>query len=168
MNQLTQLLHPPSLNQLEKSLKRFFSKLKMWSSTGRISSIVYFYVIVFVSYVKLTSSTHFYRQQIFYEMENNSRGLNRLRTLYPFVCEDEGFPLPLCWSSEVKFYFVSLSENKLRVTYKGRPINNFYYLAILAHQSSLTLICIFSRRNCNKSSSFHPRLWQNPIGCSKC
>jgi hypothetical protein len=52
-------------------------------------------------------------------MENNSRGLNRLRTLYPFVCEDEGFPLPLCWSSEVKFYFVSLSENKLRVTYKG-------------------------------------------------
>ena len=30
MNQLTQLLHPPSLNHLEKSLKRFFSKLKMW------------------------------------------------------------------------------------------------------------------------------------------
>ncbi len=27
------------------------SKLKMWPSTGRIASIVYFYVIVFVSYV---------------------------------------------------------------------------------------------------------------------
>ncbi|XP_046657497.1 ran-binding protein 9-like [Daphnia pulicaria] len=52
-------------------------------------------------------------------MENNSPGLNRLRTLYPFVCEEDGFPLPLCWSSEDKFYFVGLSENNLRVSYQG-------------------------------------------------
>ncbi|XP_057378371.1 ran-binding protein 10-like isoform X1 [Daphnia carinata] len=54
-------------------------------------------------------------------MEKNSPGINRLKTLYPFVDEDDYFllPLPLCWNSKDKSNYIGLSENNLRVTYQG-------------------------------------------------
>ena len=42
----------------------------------------------------------------------------RLRILYPMVNEDET-PLPRCWSTKDKFNFIGLSQNNLRVQYKG-------------------------------------------------
>ena len=42
----------------------------------------------------------------------------RLRLLYPAVNEDES-PLPRCWSSKDKYNYIGLSQNNLRVQYKG-------------------------------------------------
>lgn len=42
----------------------------------------------------------------------------RLRILYPMVNEEET-PLPRCWSTKDKFNFIGLSQNNLRVQYKG-------------------------------------------------
>ncbi len=49
---------------------------------------------------------------------NNStnEGLTRLKSLYPFVEESE---LPKSWSSKDKANFITLSENNLKVHYKG-------------------------------------------------
>jgi len=44
--------------------------------------------------------------------------IDRLKVLYPFVNEDET-PLPRCWSSKDKYNFIGLSQNNLRVHYKG-------------------------------------------------
>ena len=45
--------------------------------------------------------------------------IDRLKILYPFVNEDET-PLPRCWSSKDKYNFIGLSQNNLRVHYKGQ------------------------------------------------
>lgn len=45
-----------------------------------------------------------------------NEGLSRLKSLYPFV---EDADLPKCWSSKDKANFISLSENNLKVHYKG-------------------------------------------------
>ncbi|XP_076060828.1 ran-binding protein M isoform X2 [Oratosquilla oratoria] len=41
-----------------------------------------------------------------------------IKALYPMVNEEET-PLPRCWSSKDKFSFIGLSQNNLRVHYKG-------------------------------------------------
>ena len=43
---------------------------------------------------------------------------NPLKTLYPFVNEDET-PLPRSWSTKDKYNFIGLSQSNLRVHYKG-------------------------------------------------
>ena len=44
---------------------------------------------------------------------------DRLKSLYPSVNEEET-PLPRCWSPKDKFNFIGLSQNNLRVHYKGQ------------------------------------------------
>ena len=42
----------------------------------------------------------------------------RLRILYPMVNEEET-PLPRCWSTKDKFNLIGLSQNNVRLQYKG-------------------------------------------------
>lgn len=48
-----------------------------------------------------------------------SDNLDRLKLLYPNVNEDET-PLPRSWSTKDKFSYIGLSQNNLRVHYKGK------------------------------------------------
>ena len=45
-------------------------------------------------------------------------GNDRLKSLYPMVNEEET-PLPRSWSPKDKFNYIGLSQNNLRVHYKG-------------------------------------------------
>jgi len=45
---------------------------------------------------------------------------DRLKILYPVVNEEET-PLPRTWSPKDKYNYIGLSQNNLRVHYKGRP-----------------------------------------------
>lgn len=47
----------------------------------------------------------------------------RLRRLYPAVNESET-PLPRSWSPKDKFSYIGLSQNNLRVHYKGETRSN--------------------------------------------
>jgi len=47
----------------------------------------------------------------------------RLKIFYPFVKEDET-PLPRSWSTKDKYNFIGLSQNNLRVHYKGHGKNH--------------------------------------------
>lgn len=51
------------------------------------------------------------------DKENRSCG-DRLKSLYPAVNEDET-PLPRSWSPKDKYTYIGLSQNNLRVHYKG-------------------------------------------------
>lgn len=44
--------------------------------------------------------------------------VDRLKVLYPMVNEDET-PLPRSWSPKDKYNYIGLSQNNLRVHYKG-------------------------------------------------
>lgn len=44
---------------------------------------------------------------------------DRLKVLYPMVNEEET-PLPRSWSPKDKYNYIGLSQNNLRVHYKGR------------------------------------------------
>ncbi|XP_050731950.1 ran-binding protein 9-like isoform X4 [Eriocheir sinensis] len=46
-----------------------------------------------------------------------------IKSLYPMVNEEET-PLPRCWSSKDKYSFIGLSQNNLRVHYKGHGKNH--------------------------------------------
>lgn len=46
--------------------------------------------------------------------------IDRLKLLYPMVNEDET-PLPRFWSPKDKYNYIGLSQNNLRVHYKGKP-----------------------------------------------
>ncbi|XP_045598083.1 ran-binding protein 9 isoform X1 [Procambarus clarkii] len=50
-------------------------------------------------------------------------GQDPIKALYPMVNEDET-PLPRCWSSKDKYSFIGLSQNNLRVHYKGHGKNH--------------------------------------------
>jgi len=55
------------------------------------------------------------------EPSSNARppsAVDRVGQLYPSVDEDES-PLPRQWSAKDKFNFLGLSQNNLRVHYKG-------------------------------------------------
>ncbi|XP_011502358.1 PREDICTED: ran-binding protein 9 [Ceratosolen solmsi marchali] len=47
-----------------------------------------------------------------------NQAIDRLKLLYPMVNEDET-PLPRSWSSKDKYNYIGLSQNNLRVHYKG-------------------------------------------------
>lgn len=47
--------------------------------------------------------------------------VDRLKLLYPMVNESET-PLPRSWSPKDKFTYIGLSQNNLRVHYKGRKV----------------------------------------------
>lgn len=48
--------------------------------------------------------------------------IDRIKLLYPMVNETES-PLPRSWSPKDKFNFIGLSQNNLRVHYKGIVLN---------------------------------------------
>lgn len=54
---------------------------------------------------------------------NQADSSDPLKRLYPAVNEDET-PLPRSWSPKDKFNYIGLSQNNLRVHYKGRIISN--------------------------------------------
>lgn len=49
---------------------------------------------------------------------SSSANVDRLKLLYPMVNEEET-PLPRSWSPKDKFNYIGLSQNNLRVHYKG-------------------------------------------------
>lgn len=58
---------------------------------------------------------------------NSQNGIvDRLKILYPVVNEAHT-PLPRAWSTKDRFNYIGLSQNNLRVHYKG---NNFQGLVI--------------------------------------
>lgn len=50
------------------------------------------------------------------EIKVKLNGVERLKQLYPYTDIDE---LPLCWSSRDKAAFITLSDNNLKIHYKG-------------------------------------------------
>jgi len=56
--------------------------------------------------------------------------IDRLKLLYPMVNEEET-PLPRCWSPKDKYNYIGLSQNNLRVHYKGalnrQSMRDFYF-----------------------------------------
>ena len=66
-------------------------------------------------------------------------GVDLVKSLYPMVNEEET-PLPRSWSSKDKFNFIGLSQNNLRVHYKGKQLCSlFWCLEIKILRSSLVL-----------------------------
>lgn len=53
----------------------------------------------------------------------NTDPSDRLKRLYPVVNEDET-PLPRTWNPRTKSTFIGLSQNNLRLHYKGMLINH--------------------------------------------
>ena len=47
--------------------------------------------------------------------------IDRLKLLYPMVNEEES-PLPRSWSPKDKYNYIGLSQNNLRVHYKGKSL----------------------------------------------
>lgn len=59
-------------------------------------------------------------QELFISVKNlsHNHAIDRLKLLYPMVNEDET-PLPRSWSQKDKYNYIGLSQNNLRVHYKG-------------------------------------------------
>ena len=56
---------------------------------------------------------------------------NPLKTLYPMISEEET-PLPQCWSTKDKYNYIGLSQNSLRVHYKGEyHLRRFYAMVFV-------------------------------------
>ena len=74
----------------------------------------------------------------------DSEQVDRITLLYPKVEESEA-PLPRSWSSKDKFSFIGLSQNNLRVHYKGKKVNgaNFFLNA----ESVVTAVVKFFLKN---------------------
>lgn len=51
--------------------------------------------------------------------------VDRLKLLYPNVNEEET-PLPRSWSTKDKFSYIGLSQNNLRVHYKGENFEGLF------------------------------------------
>ena len=64
------------------------------------------------------------------ELKSNpdNKGVDRLKLLYPAVNEDET-PLPRSWSPKDKYNYIGLSQNNLRVHYKGKSIIFNYFFS---------------------------------------
>lgn len=56
--------------------------------------------------------------------EDEEVGFDQLKRLYPFV-DEKRTPLPRCWSTKDKYQFLGLSQNNLRVHYKGTLGSSF-------------------------------------------
>jgi hypothetical protein len=55
-----------------------------------------------------------------------NQSIDRLKLLYPMVNEEET-PLPRSWSSKDKYNYIGLSQNNLRVHYKGILFVHFIF-----------------------------------------
>lgn len=58
------------------------------------------------------------------QFETQNGVVDRLKKLYPAVNEDKT-PLPRAWSPKEKYNLIGLSQNNLRVHYKGTAISRF-------------------------------------------
>lgn len=60
--------------------------------------------------------------------ENNKQNgvVDRLKELYPAVNEEKT-PLPRAWSAKEKYNYIGLSQNNLRVHYKGKFVSRFSF-----------------------------------------
>lgn len=58
------------------------------------------------------------------QFETQNGVVDRLKKLYPAVNE-ERTPLPRAWSPKEKYNLIGLSQNNLRVHYKGKAISRF-------------------------------------------
>ena len=58
---------------------------------------------------------------------------DRFKLLYPMVNEEET-PLPRSWSSKDKYNYIGLSQNNLRVHYKGKTFSREDWLWIGSRQ----------------------------------
>lgn len=54
----------------------------------------------------------------------DNKGVDRLKLLYPAVNEDDT-PLARSWSPKDKYNYIGLSQNNLRVHYKGKQFKSF-------------------------------------------
>lgn len=70
----------------------------------------------------------------------------RLRRLYPAVNEQET-PLPRSWSPKDKFSYIGLSQNNLRVHYKGNLLPISRTKVATKHFSAPSYIDLEDRRN---------------------
>ncbi len=52
--------------------------------------------------------------------------IDRIKQLYPFV-DEKKTPLPRCWNNADKYALINISNDNLRVTYRGCCINYFFY-----------------------------------------
>lgn len=59
------------------------------------------------------------------QKDNQSSVVDRLKLLYPAV-DEEKTPLPRAWSAKEKYSFIGLSQNNLRVHYKGKSNQKFW------------------------------------------
>lgn len=69
---------------------------------------------------------------------------DRLKLLYPMVNEDET-PLPRSWSPKDKFTYIGLSQNNLRVHYKGRKVYSTSLLCCLCNRVLRTALILLHR-----------------------
>ncbi|XP_031347825.1 ran-binding protein 10-like [Photinus pyralis] len=56
--------------------------------------------------------------------ETQNGAVDRLKKLYPAVNEEKS-PLPRAWSAKEKYNYIGLSQNNLRVHYKGTPAEKY-------------------------------------------
>ena len=56
--------------------------------------------------------------------ETQNVAVDRLKRLYPAVNEEKS-PLPRAWSPKEKYNYIGLSQNNLRVHYKGKFLSRF-------------------------------------------
>lgn len=73
------------------------------------------------------------------QVSGNSQQEDRLKLLYPMVNENET-PLPRSWSPKDKFTYIGLSQNNLRVHYKGMKV---YSTSLCDHVIRTKLILLF-------------------------
>lgn len=55
------------------------------------------------------------------QQDNQNGVVDRLKLLYPAV-DEEKTPLPRAWSAKEKYNYIGLSQNNLRVHYKGKSL----------------------------------------------
>lgn len=72
-----------------------------------------------------------------------------IKNLYPMVNEEET-PLPRCWSSKDKYGFLGLSQNNLRVHYKGKLLD--CGLCLCCYFDSLEFLYVIEPVSRNKIS----------------
>lgn len=68
--------------------------------------------------------------------QGESDNVDRLKSLYPNVNEEES-PLPRAWSTKDKFSYIGLSQNNLRVHYKGKSFKVCLGIRYLRYSPSM-------------------------------
>lgn len=76
------------------------------------------------------------------QVSSNNQQEDRLKLLYPMVNENET-PLPRSWSPKDKFTYIGLSQNNLRVHYKGIEVYSTSF-CLCNHAIRAKLIPLFS------------------------